>query len=49
MVGFGSERVPMMVLSVSRAKGTLVIAPQNNLEAAQHVEPCDLEIGRAHV
>ena len=42
VVGFGPERQPMIVLSVSRAKGTLVVASQGNLDAAEQVEPCDL-------
>jgi hypothetical protein len=32
----------MIVLSVSRAKGTRLVAPQDNLHAAEQVEPCDL-------
>ena len=42
VVGFGPERKPMMVLSVSRAKGTLVVAPQDNLDATEQVEPSEL-------
>ena len=42
LVGVGPERTPMMVLSVSRAKGILVVAPQDNLEATEQVEPCDV-------
>ena len=42
VVGLGPERKPMMVLSVSRAKGTLVVAPQDNLDATEQVEPSEL-------
>ena len=42
VVGRGPEGQPVIVLSVSRAKGTLVVAPQDNLDAAEEVEPCDL-------
>jgi hypothetical protein len=42
LVGVGAERKSMMIVSVSRAKGTLLVAPSDNPDATVQVEPCDL-------